>query len=33
MHIYNIAAINGDGIGHEIVPAALAVLEELSKSF
>ncbi|MEL6924217.1 MAG: isocitrate/isopropylmalate family dehydrogenase, partial [Bacteroidota bacterium] len=29
--MYKIAAINGDGIGHEIVPAALTVLEKTAE--
>ncbi|MCL4139182.1 UNVERIFIED_CONTAM: hypothetical protein GTU68_055137 [Idotea baltica] len=30
---YNIAVVNGDGIGHEIVPASLEVLQEAAKLF
>ncbi len=33
MHTYKIAAIKGDGIGHEIVPAALEVLKTTSDRF
>ncbi|MBK8503481.1 MAG: tartrate dehydrogenase [Saprospiraceae bacterium] len=33
MKAYKIAVINGDGIGHEIVPACMSVLAELSKKF
>src|SRR5210317_424577 len=29
---YNVAAVPGDGIGHEIVPAGIKVLEAVAKS-
>ena len=31
--IYRIAVVNGDGIGHEIVPASLTVLKEAARMF
>ena len=31
MNTYKIAAINGDGIGHEIVPAGMRVIENVAK--
>jgi len=30
---YRIAAVPGDGIGHEIVPAGLKVLEKVAEKF
>jgi tartrate dehydrogenase/decarboxylase/D-malate dehydrogenase len=33
MKHYNIAVINGDGIGHEIVPAAVSVMHEAARKF
>ncbi len=33
MKQYNIAVVPGDGIGHEIVPAALKVLEHVAKKY
>lgn len=31
MKIYNIAAVYGDGVGHEIVPAGMKILEKLAQ--
>ncbi|MCL4156813.1 UNVERIFIED_CONTAM: hypothetical protein GTU68_010578 [Idotea baltica] len=33
MKKYNIAVVNGDGIGHEIVPASLQVLEAVAEAY